>query len=237
MATFMDILAGFFNISPELISKYAMQGPIYQIFYLFFFPSLFILLFIYILTSRGILGLHKGIKLLVSVAVYAFIILNGWYDYFVRASEFWMFMLIILGVVYFFWARGGTRGGAVAQAGGQGGAPKGRSVFSSLGSQLANRLKKSATHEIQDQERMINDYLKALKNLVTQYKKASSGHGRAMDAGNIMREWGSLFSQTQNAIQQYRESIQVGGFATGSRLKKFQDELSSIVKEWESAQR
>ena len=233
----MDLVAQFFRISPQLVSKYAAQGQIYQIFYLVFFPTLFILLFIYILTSRGPIGLHRGFKILVSVAVYAFIILNGWYSYFVMMSEFWMFLLILMGVVYFFWARGGTKGGQLAQAGG-GGQARGRSVFGNISGQLANRLKKSATNELHDQESLIENQLKAMEQLLHQYNTIIHDQGpRTVDAGNIVREWGSMFSQVQSAMQQYRENIQVGGVATGGKLKQFQEKLNKILKQWESVQK
>ncbi len=237
MVTVMDLVAQFFRISPQLVSKYAAQGQIYQIFYLVFFPTLFVLLFIYLLTSRGAIGLHRGFKVLISIAVYAFIILNGWYSYFIMLSEFWLFMLIILGGVYFFWARGGTKGGQLAQAGG-GGQARGRSVFGNISGQLANRLKKGATHEIKDQETMIENQLKALEQLLNQYNNVVHDLGpQTVDAGNIVREWGSMFSQVQASIQQYRDSIQVGGFAAGGKLKHFQDRLESMMKKWDKAQK
>ncbi|MBN2042859.1 MAG: hypothetical protein JW754_03555 [Candidatus Aenigmarchaeota archaeon] len=235
MATMMDILATFFKISPELVSKYAYQGPIYQIFYLLFFPTLFILLFIYILTSRGPIGLHRGFKVLVSIAVYAFIILNGWYNYFVMVSEFWLFLLVLMGVVYFFWARGGTKGGVIGKQQDGGGQVAGRSVFSGLGGQLANRIKMGATKEIKDTETLLDSLLDALSNLVTQYKNAS---GSAADRDNIVRAWGEIYVKAQTSVQDYRRMLEVGGFAVGrTKYDHYLKQIKRIVNEWEKLQK
>ncbi|MEE9323654.1 MAG: hypothetical protein V3U72_03840 [Candidatus Aenigmarchaeota archaeon] len=103
----VDIL----QISSQLVNEYAVQGPLYQIFYLFFFPTLFIIVFIYILTSRW-MGEHKGLQILIAVAVYAFIIFQGMYNWFVFLSQYWIIGLIILG---FIWLVFRPRGGGGAQ--------------------------------------------------------------------------------------------------------------------------
>lgn len=104
----------------NLFNQYTYQ-PMEGIFYLIFFPIVFIIVFIFLLSNK-LFGGHKGLKILISVAFFAFIILQGWYYWFMQLGKIWYIGIIILG---FFWLllyglRGGIggSGGAQARAGG-----------------------------------------------------------------------------------------------------------------------
>lgn len=114
----MTVLADLLRISPELVRDYASVTPLEQIFYLFFFPTLFIIVFIYILVSHWMKE-HRGLRILIAVAVYAFIIFQGLYDWFVILSKFWLFGLILIGVVWFIF-RPKEGGGAKGLTSGKG---------------------------------------------------------------------------------------------------------------------
>lgn len=98
MADLMQILADILQITPQQVSEYAAQGPLYQIFYLIFFPTLFIIFLIFIIFR--IVSTSKKIGFLVAVAVYAFIVLQGYYQFFVTMSKYWLFGLLVLGFIY-----------------------------------------------------------------------------------------------------------------------------------------
>jgi len=53
-------------------------GVTQQMFFLVFFPSVFLILFVYIL-AKGVTSEHQKMKVLVAVAIYIFIIFQGWY--------------------------------------------------------------------------------------------------------------------------------------------------------------
>jgi hypothetical protein len=69
------------------------------LFYLVFFPILFILLLIYIIVSA--VSPNRKFTILISVALFAFIILQGWYGIFASFSKFWLYALIFLGILWF----------------------------------------------------------------------------------------------------------------------------------------
>lgn len=92
-------------------SQYTFK-PMEGLFYLVFFPIVFIIIFIFLLSNK-LFGGHRGLKVLLSIAVFAFIILQGWYYMFMFLGKIWYIALIILG---FFWLvlyglRGGIGGG------------------------------------------------------------------------------------------------------------------------------
>jgi len=127
-----QFLVDILKINQNLVNEYASQGALYQMFYLFIFPAIFIIIFIWILTNR-IMGEHKGLRILLSVGVYAFIILQGYYSWFVMLSKYWFFALLILGFLYFISYRGGGGRGKGAQGMTSDG---GKGVFGSLFDQV-----------------------------------------------------------------------------------------------------
>lgn len=158
MATdIFSLLVDIFKINQNLVSEYALQGSFYQLFYLFVFPAILIIVFIWILTN-WIMGPHKGLRLLLSVGVYAFIILQGYYSYFVMLSKYWFFGLLILGFFYLIAYRGGSKGG-----GGGGGAAHGMAAGNAV-SRLENRVMKKITGQEKQLTQRIESHLKQLEN-------------------------------------------------------------------------
>jgi hypothetical protein len=112
-----QMLVDIFRISPSMVSQYASATPLEQWFYLFFFPTLFIIILIYILVSHW-MSEHRGLSILLAIAVYAFIIFQGFYSWFVFLSPYWLILLLVLGGIWlFFRPRGG--GGASGMTSGK----------------------------------------------------------------------------------------------------------------------
>lgn len=111
MADIFQLLVDILKITPQQVSQYAAQGPLYQMFYLFVFPTVFIIVFIYILSYRA-MRYHAGLRVVIAMVVYAFIILGGYYKWFVILSGYWLLGLILLGFLFLLIGRGGESGGA-----------------------------------------------------------------------------------------------------------------------------
>ena len=81
-------------------NQYAYK-PIEGLFFTVFFPILYIMIFVYIVS--GAIGLNnKGFRVLIGVGLFAFIILQGYYNIFLIISKLWMFSLLLLGFLWFF---------------------------------------------------------------------------------------------------------------------------------------
>jgi hypothetical protein len=94
--------------------------PFGPLLYFLFFPTVFLILFIFV-GSRAIFTGHKGINLLIGVAVYIFIIINGWYPIILWLGELWFVVLPVLFIFYLFTRRhtgGGSSGGGMSGVGG-----------------------------------------------------------------------------------------------------------------------
>lgn len=115
MADILDILIEILRIDCSVVQCY-YANPIEGLFYLFFFPTVFIILFIYILTSFIFRGGGKvmGLKLLIALGAYAFIIFQYLYTFFAAISQLWWLLTILL-VGLFAFVRylftGGREGG------------------------------------------------------------------------------------------------------------------------------
>lgn len=129
MVELIEMAAEFLKINPMLVSEYMQEGTIQGIFYLFFFPSVF--LFLFVMTLMNAKGPSRNdLKLLVTVSIYAFIIMSGYYTWFVWLSRWWLYLMIILGVWYMIMSHkssgeidkvgGGDAGGQPRQSPGYG---------------------------------------------------------------------------------------------------------------------
>lgn len=95
----IQIAAEFLKIDQALVNQYMAEGTVQAIFFLFFFPSVFLIFFVYILMkNKG--PEREDFRLLLTVAVYAFIILSGYYTWFVWLSKWWLYLLLLLGAWY-----------------------------------------------------------------------------------------------------------------------------------------
>ncbi len=150
----MDILQQLIDIlgiNCSLVNCY-YPNPIEGLFYLVFFPSVFAILFIYVLSGsiiRGSESFPKGLRLLIGISVFLFIIFQGWYTALVSISKLWFILIIILGGLWWFIkAHFGERG----KAGGGFPAFKGLERWRRI-TYLENKIK----NEIEGMEQIVND--------------------------------------------------------------------------------
>lgn len=201
MADVITIIAELLKISPNLIDKYTQQGPIYGAFFLIFFPTLFLLIFVYLIGTRFMK--HKAFSLLISVAVYAFIVLQGFYSWFVILAEYWIFLLIFLGVFYFLFKR--NEGGGGGQVGKRG-------IFTSLGEKTADRLWKGASGQEKDLVTTIESQL----NLLNDLKPGD-------------RDLASMAQQTKDNLDVLRQMTAVGGKVVGGHHARLLNRFKEIT--------
>jgi hypothetical protein len=101
----LDIIINTLKINCSVVQCTGYASDIEALFYLFFFPTVFIILFIYIVIGVVIDkagGKEGGLRLLVSVALYAFIVFQGYYNLFVSLSRLWWILLATLVGLWIF---------------------------------------------------------------------------------------------------------------------------------------
>jgi len=78
----------------DFINSY--YDPVQQIVFFVFFPGVFIILFVYFMTQT-IMSEHKGLRTLLGLAIFMFIVFQGWYYVFLAINKLWYIFHIILG--------------------------------------------------------------------------------------------------------------------------------------------
>jgi hypothetical protein len=188
-------------------NRFAYQ-PIEGLFYLVFFPIVFIIVFVYLLSNK-LFSEHKGLRILLAVAVFALIILQQWYYLFMQLGKLWYLGLIILG---FFWLflyglRGGkSSGNAQSRTGGIAGG-----LLGGLGSE---RLMKKLAGAESSQAQLIRDKINVLKGM-------EPGHHGMAD----------LISEIATDIQTFAAETSVGNKPIFSEVGKLYDEFQSTCKQ------
>jgi len=103
-------------------SHSSVMPPFGQYIYFLFFPTVFLLFFLWIVFKDAIKA-NKGISLIATIAVYVFIIIQGLYPIFLALGELWIVVIFLLGFFYVLIHRfrkgdGGGKGGGMTAAGG-----------------------------------------------------------------------------------------------------------------------
>jgi len=104
MASLFDLIfTTILRINPQFVAQYTTLQD--QILYLLFIPHVILLLFIYFLAVGvvgRVVGQHRGMQYLVSLAVYAYVILSGLYgNTLVPLFVNWFIIAIGIGLIVF----------------------------------------------------------------------------------------------------------------------------------------
>ncbi len=207
----------------DLASQYS--NPLDQFLYTVFFPSIFVILIVYMIAHQVAKG-HgpKGFEIFLGVAVYIFIIVwppnetFSLYSMFAPLGQMWFILVIILVGIWavfrtFFPSGGGAPGGTPSAAG--------------LGSQLTGRLWKQATGQVSDMEKIIKSELDALKAIAEKMKHART----EIDYRDAYQAYPALNDDLVKHLQMLREEISVLGGAKvmGGNYNRFMKEYQQIT--------
>ncbi len=217
MATIPEMLQQFLcygnsNCMQEF-QQYAYK-PMEGIFYAVFFPIVFIIIFVYIVSTALSLK-SRGIKMLIAVAVFAFIILQGWYHMFMMLGQMWLFVIVILG---FFWVLVYTFKGKKQEAHGRTGVAGAAGAAGSIFARIA----KNVSGEERDLEREIEMALNELKVVEKAVESGQEGAYRTL---------ASLLDRLHSLRAQYISLLKgPGGLKYGGKFKHYESKIDSAIK-------
>jgi len=200
-------------------NRYAYQ-PIEGIFYLVFFPILFIIVFVYLLSNK-LFAHQKGLRVLLAVAIFALIILQQWYFLFMQLGKMWYFGLIILG---FFWLLlYGLRGGIGGQA-----RARGEEEGGGMTNSLLSRIKKDVTGETKALEHEIDMALNEVK-IVEEAVRGGDTQAWRMAA--------TLLEKLHALRREYLALIRgPGGFKFGGKFQHIESKIDQAIKNLQKLQ-
>lgn len=208
----VDILETIFEVLrvENLASQYS--APLDQFLYTVFFPSIFIILLVYIIANRFV-TFGEMWKILIGVAIYVFIIVfppnetYSLYSMFAPLGQVWFILIIILVGIYAFF-RTFFPGGGVGGAGG------GAQSRSGLGSQIT----KAAWNKISGREKALVDTIKSQLDILDKMDPSA-----ARDISDMVR----AIKTDLNALYGMSE---VGGVRVFKDHQKLLERLERIAK-------
>ncbi len=209
MADLIQMLIEVLRINCSTVNCY-YTNQIDAIFNLFFFPTVFILLIIYLILQYILDEVRGGLRLLISIALYAVIVLNGLMTLFIPLSQFWWIVLIlIVGAWVFFFRllfRDRKKGGSGPLAGAMAGGLTGY-----LAGKAARNIRKDDPKEFSS----IDHEIGRLEGYVDDYKSKRGGQDNTRLAQTIE----ALFTSIEGRLRALTEVGLMGGLIDTDRKR------------------
>ncbi len=231
MADLIQMLIEVLRIDCNVVQCY-YTNQIDAIFNLFFFPTVFILLIIYLILQYVLDEVRGGLRLLISIALYAVIVINGLMTLFIPLSQFWWIILILIVGAWVFFFRllfKEKRGGKGNLAG--------SAAMGGIAGYLAGRARETLSDDYNDMKKAINDRLINLRGIVEKIEKAPAG----ADIGALTAAYWNMKTETEELIKAFARSgkIQTGvaDFDVEKRGKQYWRSIEEISKKFEKAER
>lgn len=231
MASLLDFIIELLKIDCGVVQCH-YPNEIEAMFYLLFFPTIFIILFIYILTNfifRGGEMKSKGLRLLISVGAYAFIIFQGLYSLFVSLSQLWWLMAILLvglfAFIKFMFTGGGDGGDRPGHLPGVGGG--------AFGGWAKGRMRDVISGDREKLKKTINDRIKTLHGIINQMKHSPTGK----EMGELVGQYWNIRQDAENLIKNYSQTGKAGivdveklGDPYWKKMEELTDEFNKVYK-------
>ncbi|MCD6496149.1 MAG: fatty acid desaturase [Candidatus Aenigmarchaeota archaeon] len=208
----------------QQFQQYAYK-PMEGIFYAVFFPILFILLFVYIISSAlGTFRENTKFRILIAVAVFAFIILQGWYGFFMMLGKLWLYVIVLLG---FFWILMHTFVGS--RGSGDGRARTAESLGrAGIGGSILARVGKDIRGETKNLEKEIDMSLNELKVVESSVKRGDT---------QAWRMAATLLERLHSLRKDYIAILKgPGGLTYGGKFKQYESKIDKAIKRLQEIQ-
>jgi predicted transcriptional regulator len=233
----LDIIIDTLRINCSVVQCAGYASEIEALFYLVFFPTVFIILFIYIvigvvLDRAG--GKEGGLRILVSLALYAFIVFQGYYNFFVSLSKLWWILLATLVGLWIFirtmiHGRGGGTTGSPMPRIGDGGLP------GYVDRKFRGRLEGTEKKKVKQIEQELSNLRSEVNTIEGQFKNPSQG----TDIGNLIDKYKAHKRFVLEILEEYSNlgKASIGGINWDienkdeeymKRLKELDDRVEKI---------
>jgi hypothetical protein len=200
-----------------------------QTIYFFFFPTVFMIVFVYLLAASvaGDDKVAKKFKAMIGVAIFVFIVLQGWYHIILILSKFWFFSIIIMGGYYVFVYKMGVKKGE-PQSGTKGTAGR---AFDSLANYAGRRISSA----IRGDEKTIISRIERLQKEVVSYEKTIDSYEHAQDkyaAASMRAAKHERLNEIDMLMRELGQMTSFGGTDVGksSKLKGYKHWLNEHAK-------
>ncbi|MBU0952900.1 MAG: hypothetical protein KKA90_00550 [Nanoarchaeota archaeon] len=199
-------LLEFLNVA-NTVSCNEYPTPMENYFYLIAFPTIVIIIFIYIVSSalttrftkENTAGM-KGIRLLIAGSAFMFIVLQGLYSLFIPLAKFWFWVVIVIGGLwFFFWHhfKGESSSGGYSFG-------KGKSHGKRLLDTMTGGLELNPFEHAHN-KRMLGEDIKRLKLTIKELEEARKNASTEDEKGRFVEKIAQLRIQLKTAEALHRK--------------------------------
>ncbi len=233
----LDIIIDTLRINCSVVQCTGYASEIEALFYLFFFPTVFIILLVYILTNfifRGDGNAPRGLRLLISVTLYAFIVMEGLYTMFVSLSRFWWLFAVILMGLWAFMRHliggGGSGGGAGGKMPGFGG---GSGPLGYFGKKVRGKLEESEKKKRTQIEQEISNLRSSVNLMEKELEKPSPGTDMTKMIGEYHNHKKFILTLTDELSEMGKANVVGIDWNIEKLEKEYEDKLKELDKKVE----
>ena len=230
----LDTIIQILNINCSgMVQCTGYASDIEALFYLVFFPTVFIILVVYILTNfifRGDSNASRGLRVLISVTLYAFIVFEGYYNFFIPLSRFWWIVLVLLVGLYAFMRH--LLGGGSGGGGGKSGLPSFGIGEEGISGYLGKKFKGTLEDKQKKKRTQIQQEISNLRSTVNLMGKELEHPSPGTDMSKMIREYHEHKKFILTLTDELSEmgKANVGGISWNIEglEKKYEDELKKL---------
>ncbi len=218
MVDVLQMLLQFLNVNCSVVNCY-YPNVFEGLFYLILLPSFLLILFIYFLAGAvlGKLGGPGYLNIVLSIIIYIFIIIEGWYTFFISLGQIWIILVIVVGVL-FFGLRHLRGGGAPSTPKAGGGMPGILKYGVEKAKEAGGRT---------GVEKEISDRISNMKAIISQMRNPSAG----TDVGVLIGRYWQFKQAAESAIKSLEHLV--GWPASKAITKEYWVEVSKLTNEFE----
>ncbi len=232
MADYIQMLIEVLRIDCSVVNCY-YTNQIDAIFNLFFFPTIFILLIIYLLLQYILDEVRGGLRLLIAIALYAVIVLNGLMTFFIPLSQFWWIVLIIIFGAWVFFFRLLFKEKKSSSGGGLAGALAGGAAAGGLTGYMAGKAGRAVRKDDEKEFKSLDKEVGRLEGYVNDYKKGGP------DSTRLASIIESTITNIESRLRTLRDVGLMGGLIDPDRdrvrkIDEIGDKTRKLQKKFES---
>ncbi len=229
----LNLLVKLLNINCSMVNCYQYPSDLHALFFVIFLPIVTMIFFVFVVIDaflRNMLGgqSHAGFKLLFSVVIFMFIVLQGYFTFFAALGTVYI-GAVLIGAALFFIIRhfGSGPGGGGGEAGG-----RGQGMLPSIGGYVGKRIGGKLSGVERNTEMEVDQYLNLIEGNVTAMENAK--RNKDFNAvGELYRSIIELKTGATREIENLENLKRVGGFDArfvDRKIHHYREKLRSLTE-------
>ncbi|MBI2675477.1 MAG: hypothetical protein HYX24_03395 [Candidatus Aenigmarchaeota archaeon] len=237
----LNILIKFLGINCSMVNCYQYPSDLHALFFVIFLPMVTMIFFVFVVIDTFIKNMlggqsHAGFKLLFSVVIFMFIVLQGYFTFFAALGTFYIGAVLIGAALFFIFRHFGSGPG---RGGEEAGGGRGQGMLPSIGGYVGKRIGGKLSGVERNTEMEVNQYLNLIDGNVAAMENAK--RNKDFNAvGELYRSIIELKTGATREIENLENLKRVGGFdarLVDRKIHDYREKLRSLTEKAARIQR